>query len=80
MGFLNKLLGGKKEPEVQASAPDAATETVCIHGTLVPRWDRVEDMGREDRVTSFTCESCSASLTPEEARQVMEAARDHLQV
>jgi hypothetical protein len=40
----------------------------CLHKTLTPRWDSAKDMGHEDRATSFSCEGCGETFTPEEAK------------
>jgi len=49
----------------------------CPHTTLIPRWDKVEDMGHEERVTGYTCEACQQQFTPEDGRALRqtEAAR-----
>ena len=39
----------------------------CPHVALVPRWDRLDDMGKEDRVSGYDCEGCGAHFTPDEA-------------
>lgn len=83
MGFLSKLVGNKDSEAERArgsSAPDGAMAAECVHGTLIPRWDRVEDMGHEDRVVSYTCESCNSSLTPTEARAIMASEATRLRV
>ncbi len=78
MGFLNKLKGGKDA--TQQPSPQAEENVSCGHGTLIPRWDRAEDMGKEDRITSYTCESCGASLSPAEAREVQAKEEERLRV
>jgi len=80
MGFLRRITGGKKEAETEAPSRQDTPESACGHGMLIPRWDRAEDMGHEDRATSYTCESCSASLTPQEAQGVMATERGRLRV
>jgi len=67
MGFMSKLWGGSGERSDQVAASDAID---CPHGTLIPRWASAEDMGKVDRVTNYTCESCEKSLSPEEAALV----------
>lgn len=63
MRVLDKLLHREKpEPAV------AAASVPCPHITLVPKWDSVADMGREDRVSSFTCESCQMGFTAAEGK------------
>jgi hypothetical protein len=50
---------------------------VCPHVALVPRWDNADDIGKADRATSFSCEGCGQTFSPEEARELRmtEAAR-----
>jgi hypothetical protein len=60
MGLFDKLF--TKDREV-------GTEFyVCSHASLRPRWDSVNDIGHDDRATSFVCESCQESFTPEQAQ------------
>jgi hypothetical protein len=67
MGLLGKLLK-KKDAEPLPDLPP------CTHRVLVPRWDRVEDMGRDDRVTAYQCETCHELLGAEEGRELMSMA------
>ena len=67
MGLLGKLFGGKK----QDSAATAQTTSVeCPHAVLVPRWESVQDMGHEDKITRFMCEACQQEFAPEVAAQL----------
>jgi transposase-like protein len=50
----------------------------CVHVTLVPKWNSVADMGHEDRVSSYTCESCGQSFTAAEGRALRETEADRL--
>jgi hypothetical protein len=67
MGIFDKILGGKKESIGLETPP-------CPHAVLLPRWDSVADMGIEDRVTSFTCESCHEVFSPGDARELQSAS------
>src|SRR5690242_17846169 len=40
----------------------------CLHTTLIPHWDNAADMGHADKASSFTCEGCGKTLSPDEAR------------
>ena len=62
MSMLSRLFNRDHE--------DGVTTQECPHVALVPRWDRVEDMGHEDLATSFVCEACHRTLTPDQARTV----------
>jgi hypothetical protein len=61
MGLLGKLLGKDKSQAIEAPP--------CPHTAMVPRWANAEDMGKQDRVTSFYCQACGETFTPEAARQ-----------
>ncbi len=50
----------KKISDVQAAPP-------CQHWDLAPRWDSAADMGKEDLVTHYSCCSCGATVSKDEA-------------
>jgi hypothetical protein len=77
MSFFSKLFGGAKSKPTE-EMPAVAVE--CPHGVLVPRWDSVQDMGIEAKVTSFTCDACQKSFTPEEGRALRESLAERLRV
>ena len=54
--------------------PDAAGVT-CSHTTLTARWDRLEDIGKEQLASSFACESCRTSFSGDEGRQLLHTHR-----
>jgi hypothetical protein len=37
---------------------------------LTPRWDSLDDIGHEDRATSFHCESCDRFFSLEETQEL----------
>jgi len=74
MGLLDKLLRKSSE----ANTAVAPQERSCLHGALVPRWDSVGDMGREDKATSYRCDSCGAEFTPDEVHELREQALERL--
>lgn len=50
---------------------EATTEKPpCAHLVLTARWDNPQDIGHEDRATSFRCVECPAEFTPDEAREL----------
>ena len=65
MGILSKLMGKDEHSEAAAGM-----QAECGHGALVPRWDAVEDMGKEDKVSSYHCEGCNGDFTMEEAQRI----------
>jgi hypothetical protein len=34
----------------------------CSHLVLLPRWDRLEDMGHEEKIVGYTCDACGEKL------------------
>ena len=74
MSFLSKLLGREKAKPVE----EAAVVVECPHAALVPKWDSVQDMGIEEKATSFTCDSCHQVFTPAEARVLRESLAERL--
>lgn len=75
MGFLNKLFG-KGESATMAGQPE--TTTTCLHTSLTGRWDSVEDMGNENKVTGWSCQSCGQTFTPAEGRALRRSEADRV--
>jgi hypothetical protein len=75
MGFLNKLFG-KGESATMESPPEVTT--TCLHTSLTGRWDSVEDMGHEDKVTGWSCQSCGQNFTPAEGRALRRSEADRV--
>jgi hypothetical protein len=55
----------------------AASTPVCEHIVLIPKWDSVESIGRDDEISRFRCDACGTEFTPEEGAglRATEAAR-----
>ncbi len=51
----------------------------CTHGALAPRWHDPADLGREEKATSYTCESCGDTFTPAEAHRLQAERKERLQ-
>ena len=68
MGLLG-FLRGKIGPSRPATNETANT---CQHRVLVPRWDQVQDMGDESKVSGYRCSTCGAPLTLEEANEAQQ--------
>ena len=77
MRFLRRLLGSSEERPVEQ---EEASEPVCPHVTLVPRWDSADDMGKREKVSSFICEGCQASFSREEGEQLQATEAERLRV
>jgi hypothetical protein len=45
----------------------------CGHWELAPRWDSAADIGKEDRVTYYTCANCKENFTREQAVELRSA-------
>ncbi len=54
----------------RAPADPREMDASCPHVTMIPRWDRAEDMGHDDRVASYHCEGCGHTFTAEEGAQL----------
>jgi hypothetical protein len=65
MGVLGKLFRRGE------SHRTAEAQVECPHTALTPRWDALEDIGKEERVTTFKCESCGTTLTGDEGRSLL---------
>lgn len=64
MGFFGKLL--RKE-----ETPTETRNVECPHKALTARWDRSEDIGKEERATSFRCEACGGTFSGDEGRELL---------
>ena len=71
-------LFSKKSTKPEEEAPVTTLE--CPHTALMPRWDSVDDMGKDDKVVSYRCESCGETFSPEEGRRLMETASNRLPI
>ena len=75
MGFLNKLFGKGDTATLEPQADDVT----CLHTTLTPSWDSVADMGRDDKVTGYTCQGCGERFSPSEGRALRRSEADRVQ-
>jgi hypothetical protein len=71
--FLRKRDEQSKTDEAAVGAP------VCEHVTLIPKWDRAEDIGREDKISMYRCESCGAEFSLDEALALRETESARIQ-
>lgn len=37
----------------------------CEHAQALPRWDNVEDTGRQDRISRLYCPACDSFVAPQ---------------
>lgn len=71
MGLLGKLLGRDEEQQPEEQQRQATYEAECPHKALTARWDRPEDIGKEDLATSFHCEGCGQTFSGDEGRELL---------
>ena len=69
---LRNLFKRHEEPAAATmTAPTAdeepETEIACPHTVLGPHWDDPADLGKEDLASSYKCDVCGETFTPEEA-------------
>jgi hypothetical protein len=74
---MNWLKFGRKK-EAQAATAAAADAATCLHAALAPRWDRAEDIGHDDRASSFRCDACETTFTRAEVTLLREREADRL--
>lgn len=74
MGVLSGLFG-KNKTEPAATTPVVST---CLHTVLLPRWDAVDDMGQEDKVSGFSCQACGESFSADEGRALRATESERL--
>ena len=73
MGLLDRLLRRK------GGEGGAAGDTPpCPHAALGPRWDSADDIGDESKVSSFRCEACGETFSPEEGERLRAAEAERL--
>lgn len=58
--------------KVKVSEPEDVRPSLddCEHFELAPRWDSATDMGKPDKITSYTCSTCKKDFTPDEVRSL----------
>jgi hypothetical protein len=54
----------------EASEPAAGEAPECMHVTLIPRWESADDIGKEDRASKYTCDTCGAEFARADAQEL----------
>lgn len=72
MGLFSKLKGS------DSNAAEAEVQPECPHVSLTPHWDNIEDMGHNDRATSFECEGCGRSFNQAEERALRDSEAERV--
>ena len=81
MGFLDRLFGRKGGTETApAKEEEWIADVPCPHGSLVPHWDQLGDMGKTDAVSYYTCESCDQRFSGEQGQRLMSEAAERVRV
>ena len=70
MSFLKRLFQRGSGPPAEQADSEPASDTVCPHVALIPRWDSADDMGKPDKVSRYVCEACKAGFSREEGDQL----------
>jgi transposase-like protein len=70
MGFLDRLFGRK---DASATVDESLIQEKCPHSSLRPHWERPEDFGNRELISSYACEACGQTFSREEGEQVMAA-------
>jgi hypothetical protein len=76
MGLFTRLL----HREDGAGETAVAEPPACLHTALLPRWESVEDMGKDDRATGYHCDACGRDFTPAEADQLRASEGERLRL
>ncbi len=78
MKVLDKIL--RRHPAEEAQGEAVTEQHECSHAVIVPRWDRVADIGNEANASAYLCEICAETFSPEVGRKLQEslAERVHL--
>ena len=73
MSIFSRLLGG-------AIGAEEVTEEqgACMHGVLTPHWQSLDDVGQEQKISGYRCQSCMEEFEPEEATWLWLRAVDRL--
>ena len=64
------LFGWKINEPSENKPSDPNSTEACPHLVLMPRWDKNEDIGHDDRISAYRCDACGATLSLEEERDL----------
>lgn len=78
MGVLDRLLGRKPAAKARPIQTREEMQSQCPHAALMGRWDSVADMGKDDKVSMYVCDSCQATFTPGEGRRLRASTAERL--
>lgn len=78
MSFIARLLRRDKDGASQEATTATVEAPPCPHTALTARWDSVQDMGHDEKATSFVCSACSEQFTPEQATELRATEAERL--
>ncbi len=78
MSFLDRLF--KRQSTADPHQAKATGIPECPHLALAPRWDSANDIGHEDRATSYVCDSCHKAFNPGEVDRIRSEAAARLRL
>lgn len=67
MSFLKRLFRRDRE---RPTSVEEQSEPPCPHVLLIPYWDSTDDIGNQESVARYTCESCKAAFSFEEGERL----------
>ena len=70
MGFLDRVFGRKEAP---AKVDESLIEAKCPHASLRQHWERPEDFGKRELISSYVCETCGETFSREQGEALMAA-------
>jgi hypothetical protein len=74
MSMFKKLFG-----KSDAKPAEEQPQIICPHSVLLPRWDSIDDMGKQDKISGYSCQACGATFTAAEGRALQTKEADRLQ-
>lgn len=74
MGLFDRLL--KRSGKTNVGVTERPE---CPHSAIVPRWENLEDMGKDDLISGYHCDACGQNFTREEGVRILEEERRRLQ-
>lgn len=73
MGLFSRRRGD------EAATPTSEhAQVACPHTSMVPRWDNLEDMGHQDRVSGYRCDACHEEFTAQQGHELQDSEAERL--
>ena len=71
-------LFSRRQNAQDAAPQERGPDVECPHTSLVPHWNRMEDIGHEDRATEYRCDSCHTSFSHADADRLRASEAERL--